>query len=140
MGLFTIGYTLHHASKSPSLHRTELPSRFDHFSFFPIICFPLLCCLFLSDAKRFKSESLNQNVGIYSTSYQPCQKRHLPPKMPKTSVLSTCTSSKNLDFFDRDQKKPRFIYCAATPEPTSKRKSFKIPVTSCSRLQQWKVP
>ena len=41
------------------------PQQIRSFFRFPIICFPLLCCLFLSDAKRFKSESLNQNVGIY---------------------------------------------------------------------------
>lgn len=39
-----------------------------------------------------------------STWEQPCPKRHLPPKMPKTSVLTTYTSSKNLGFLTETKK------------------------------------
>lgn len=140
MGLFTIGYTWQNASKSPSLHRTELPSRFDHFSVFPIICFPLLCCLFLSDAKRFKSESLNQNVGIYIHHTNHARKGTCHQKCPKHQYLVLVHHPKTSVFWQRPKKSHEVSLLCRYSGAYFQKKIVQNPVTSCSRLQQWKVP
>ena len=109
------------------------------FPIFPSFVSPsCAACSWATVERGLKANHWSKVSG--STSYQPCQKRHLPPKMPKTSVLSTCTSSKNLVFWQRPKKSHEVSLLCRYSGAYFQKKIVQNPVTSCSRLQQWKVP